>query len=456
MLTVPFQNNFTKKNFKNNLKTNTNMNSKYILILSVFAVVLFPSCSQTISTQITDTNDYNAYLTTTDNETLNRARLNEVFWSNKIEKTPDQYGFHSKLASTYTNYFSATGEVEYLIKAENELIKVNETTRYMNPSYLKSLAYNYVSQHKFKEALELLEKAETLGERLSETQKMLFDVHLELGNYEKAQAYLKTFEKFSDFDYLIRLSKWSDHKGNLDAAIKYMEKAMAIAESSNLDHLKQWSYTNIADFYGHAGDIEKSYNHFLKALKLDPNDAYAKKGIAWIVYSHEKNPDEALRILSSVTNAYKAPDYYLLKSEIADFKGDNVLRDAQLGLYKIAMQNSAYGDMYNKYNVLLYTDENSNLKDAIAIAKTEVNNRPTPQSYDLLAWSYFKNGNLNEALQIVDDHIINKTFEPATLYHVAEIYKAAGRTENVEPLKKELLASIYELGPTMEEKITKL
>lgn len=432
------------------------MNSKGTFLITVLAAVLCINCSQKTTQQITNTNDYNAYLAITKNKTLDRAKQNEVFWSEKLKKTPGQYGFHSKLASTYTVFFSSTGEVEYLIKAENELLKVNDITDYGNPSYLKALAYNYISQHQFKGALKLLEKAEDLKEGLSETQKMLFDVHLELGHYDKAQAYLNKFENFSDFDYLIRLSKMSDHKGDLDAAIKYMEKAMAIAESSNLKVLKQWSYTNIADFYGHAGNIGQSYQYFLKALALDPNDAYAKKGIAWIVYSHEKNPDEALRILNSVMKTYKAPDYHLLKSEIAEYKCDVDMKKAQLGLYRTAMKNKAYGEMYNAYNVLLYADENIQLQEAIAIAKIEVNNRATPQSYDLLAWCYFKNGNVQDALSIVETYIVNKTYEPATLYHVAEIYKAAGKTENLKPLKKELLESLYELGPTMKDNIENL
>jgi len=432
------------------------MNSKINYTILVFVAVLLTNCSQKAKKQITDTNDYNTYLVQTENETLNRVKQNEVFWSEKLEKTPGQYGYHSQLASTYSEYFSATGKIEYLKKAEKNLLLVNERTKYNNPSYLRSLAYNYISQHKFKDALIQLKKAEILKGNLPATQKMLFDVHLELGNYETAQSYLKTFENFSDFDYLIRLSKWSDHKGNLDAAIKYMEKAMAVAESSNLNNLKQWSYTNIADFYGHAGDIEKSYHYFLKALQLDPNDAYAKKGIAWIVYSYENNPDEALRILNSVTKSYKAPDYYLLKSEIAEYMGLDEMSNAELERYKIAMQNKAYGDMYNAYNVLLNIDMDTNLEEAINIAKIEVENRPTPQSYDLLAWAYFNTGNIGAALNIVEQHIINKTFEPETLYHVAEIYKAAGKLEDIKPLKKELLASIYELGPTMEDKINQL
>ncbi|OUS02143.1 cell surface protein [Flavobacteriales bacterium 33_180_T64] len=432
------------------------MDFRYTYFMLAIVLVLYTSCSTTPNTQITDVADYNAYLDISENESLKLAQQDQIFWSQKLEKTPNQFPYMGKLAASYTALFTETGQIEYLKKAETQWLNANALTQQKNPSYLKSLAYNYISQHKFKAALELLTKAEVLGENLQETRKMLFDVHLELGNYETAQSYLTSFENFSDFDYLIRLSKFSDHKGNLDAAIKYMEQAMVIAEASNLKHLKQWSYTNIADFYGHGGDIEKSYTYFLKALELNPNDAYAKKGIAWIVYSHERHPNEALRILSTVTKNYHAPDYYLLKAKIAQFINEDTIAKAELTLYKNAMQNTAYGNMYNAYNVLLFTDENTNTDTAIAMAKQEVSNRPTPQSYDLLAWSYFKSGNLDAALRIVDNHIMNKTYEPKTLYHVAEIYKTAGQNHHVKLLKEELLASIYELGPTLESEILKL
>ena len=121
------------------------------------------------------------------------------------------------------------GKIDHLIQAEKYLKKANKATNFSNAGYLKSLASNCISQHKFKNALELLTKAERIGEHLEGTQKMLFDVYLELGNYELAKVYLSKFVNFSDFDYLIRLSKWSDHEGDLDAAIKYMEKAKVIA-----------------------------------------------------------------------------------------------------------------------------------------------------------------------------------------------------------------------------------
>ena len=304
--------------------------------------------------------------------------------------------------------------------------------------------------------MELLKKAEENGENLTGTKKMLFDVYLELGDYLKAESYLFQIKNTSDFDYLIRLAKWQDHNGNLEKAIENMEAAAKIAESSNLKSNKQWSYTNLADFYGHAGEIEKSYQYYLKALELDTNDAHAKRGIAWIAYSYEKNPEEALRILNHVTSYYEAPDYNLLKAEIAEFKSDDKLKENALKDYQKSVANKLYGDMYNKYNVLLLIEDLKRREEAIAIALEEVENRPTPESYDLLAWSYFKQGDIEKAYAIVVKHIEGQTFEPEVLYHIAEIYKAAGKEEQVMPIKEELLASLYELGPTMEAKIKQL
>ncbi|MBO3100088.1 tetratricopeptide repeat protein [Gelidibacter pelagius] len=429
------------------------MNSKYILTLCF--LVILSSCT-TSSKKVSNPSDYDRYLDLAENKTWNDAQKDYDFWSKKLEAAPNQYSYLSKIAHANATMFASTGKIDYLKSAENNLLALNEVSNYESSGAMKTLAANYISQHKFKEALQLLNKAEMNGDKLEGTQKMLFDVHLELGNYKMAKTYLAKFENMSDFDYLIRLAKWSDHQGNLDAAITYLEKAKTIAESSNLKGIKQWAYTNLADFYGHAGRIDDSYTHFLMALELDPNDAYAKKGIAWIVYSHEKNPDEALRILNSVMKDYHAPDYYLMKSEIYEFKGDMAAKDEQLTLYTDAVKNKAYGDMYNQYNVQLYTDENQNLKDAIAISKIEIENRPTPHSYDLLAWSYFKDGQLQEALALTRNHVLGFTAEPMALYHSAEILKAAGELEDVKALKPDLMDSAYELGPIMAAKVSQL
>ncbi|SDI60370.1 tetratricopeptide repeat protein [Winogradskyella thalassocola] len=420
-------------------------------ILPIFITLIMLSCN---SNKITNEADYSQYLSTEIDQT---KLLEDVdFWTNRIENSSSSYTYLISRANANSEVFNVTGEIDYLIKAEKDLLEANKIVKGSDAGLLKNIATNYISQHRFKEALVLLKKAEANGAKLNGTKKMLFDVHLELGNYIYAEAYLKDIKNTSSFDYLIRLSKLEDHKGNLDGAIENMEKAMAIAESSNLKGMKLWSYTNIADFYGHAGDIDKSYAYFLKALELDPNNAYAKKGIAWIVYSHEKNPTEALNILNHITSYHNTPDYDLLKAQIAEYNDDSKLKAKSLKNYQAAVKNELYGDMYNQYNVMVFSEDIVMPERALEIAKQEVENRPTPQSYNLLAWSYFRTGNIEKANDIMVEFVEGKTYEPAVIYHMAEIYKAAGKTAKVQPLKAELLASIYELGPTMVSKIKQL
>ena len=418
--------------------------------------MLIMSCTSRSSQKITAAQSYNQYLDVAENTTVQTATEIHNFWSEKLEKTPNQYPYHSKIANAQTQLFKSTGNIAHLAEAANHLELLNERTKYQNANYIRSLVRNYISQHRFQEALTLLKKAEILGENLQATQKMLFDVHLELGNTSAAENYLNIFKNENSFDAMIRLSKWYDHKGKLLAAIKMMEKAKLKAEDANNTYLKQWSYTNLADFYGHAGRIKDAYDHYLKALEIDPTDAYAKKGIAWIVFSHEKNSKEALRILNTIMSQHKAPDYYLLKAEIAEFMGNVAEKEQNIQAFMKAIQNEKYGVMYTSYAVSVLSEELNNTQKALEIAQQEIKLRPTPQTYDLLAWTYHLQGDSAKALEIMKTHVLDKTFEPVALYHVAEILKANGNTETVSEIKAELLESSFEVGPVMTQKIERL
>jgi len=428
------------------------MNTQQTIFFALFTFVLL-SCSTKNNTTITHKSDYDRYLNLSENTSKITAQKELVFWQEKLQKQPSQYPYLGKIASANTLLFSSDGNIKYLVNAEKKLEELNSKTKYTNSGSLRALARNYISQHKFKEALGLVKKAETLGDNLKATQKMLFDIHLELGNYTEAESYLTKIKSFSDFDYLIRDSKWNDHMGDLGAAIHFMEKATGIAESSNNTNLKIWSYTNLADYYGHNNEIKKAYIFYLKSLKLDANNSYAKKGIAWIVYSHEKNPEEALRILNSISKENTSPDYYLLKADIAVFKNNLTIKNENINLYLLVVNYDLYGDMYNQYSAKLFLEEFYQKAEALAMLQKESENRPNPQSYDLLAWYYFQTKEYTKALELMNSYVVGKTFEPEAQYHLAEIYKVNGYTKKALKIKKELLESAFELGPLMVKRI---
>jgi len=408
------------------------------------------SCNSENNDGIAQANDYDKYLVP--NSTNTTSKYFEL-WNKKIRPDSMQLTSFGIVGGEYNRYFKETGDITFLKKSEQSLKRAVAIAAIGKESYLRALARNYISQHRFREALDMAEQAKVLGGGMKDSQSLLFDIHMELGNYTIAEQYLDSIKNMSDFGYLIRLSKWNDYKGDLDTTIAFMEKAKEKAEFSKNKELMLWSFTNLADYYGHAGRIQDSYNHYLKALALDKNNAYAKKGIAWIAFSYDRNPAEALRILDSITKTYKAPDYYLLKAEIADYNGDDLSRMENLDHYFSNVQNTAYGEMYNAYNVSLYLEETEQYDKALKLAQKEVVNRPTPESYSLLAYSYLKKAKKEMAMKIVNDQVLGKTFEPALLYHAAEIYKANGDNEKVKELKGELIGAIYELGPTMEKQI---
>lgn len=422
-------------------------------IVYIFSILLLLSCSSRNDNTIASKEDYDKYLVA--DEVKTTSKYFEL-WNSKIKPDSVQLLSFANVAGEYTRYFKNTGDIEYLKKAEQALTKAVEIANIGKSGYRRALARNYISQHRFREALALAKEAEDLGSHGADSKSLFFDVHMELGNYDVAEKYLDSIKNMSDFGYLIRLSKWNDYKGDLDTTIKFMEKAREKAVSSKNKELMLWSFTNLADYYGHAGRIEDSYNHYLKALELDSNNAYAKKGIAWIAFSNDNNPKEALRILDSITLTHNAPDYYLLKAEIADYLNDDLARMQNLDKYFIATGNPAYGDMYNAYNLGLYLEETGQFDKALNLAKKEVDNRPTPESYSWLAYSYLKKGEKEKAAEIIKAEVDGKTFEPALLYQAAEVYKANGDLEKVKELKGELMGAIYELGPSMKKQIQNL
>src|SRR5690606_32651667 len=163
------------------------------------------------------------------------------------------------------------------------------------------------------------------------------------------------------------------------------------------------------------------------------------------VYSSEKNTKEANRILDSVMVNHKAPDYYLLKGEMAEFDGNTSEAKKQYDMFLTATDNPNYGGMYNAYLINLYADTDP--EKALKLAAQEITNRATPETYQLLAYSQLKNGDKEGALKIIEEYVEGKTSEPKALFHSALIYKANGMKEKVETLKEELMRAFYELGP---------
>lgn len=425
------------------------MNRLLIILLAVSFVACQNKNQEIVNLKDIETHFDESFLT----EQIQKEVEELSFWKDKFREAPNQHTYLVKMAGANNALFSLTGNVNYLNQARKELEQANQMANENSAGLQRSLAHTYISHHQFREALARLEIADSLGEGKMATEKMLFDVYMELGQYDAAKKQLDKIYNESDFDYLIRYAKWLDHEGDTEAAVSQLELAKARAESQDIKGLKLWVYSNIADFYGHVGEIEKSYAYYLKTLELDPGNSYVLKGIAWVAFAHDKNPEKSLKILNRLKEIHPVPDLMLLQAEIEEYEGNLDEAKTLRNTFISQVSDEKYGDMYNAYLVTLLE---KNPERAVELAEREIANRPTPQSYQLLASAYLLKGEKDAALQVINDQVLNKTYEPKSIFAAAEVMKANGLEKETLALKKELDEARYELGPVISAAIDKL
>lgn len=417
-----------------------------LLILTI----LLWSCDDRTET-VVNPRDYDDYLTYSTNVSTD-ATIEEIrFWLERLHQNSKDEVAVLKLAGLYSGRFKVSGEIKDIKVSDSLYQSVLKTRPAGSVEIYHCLATNAITQHNFQSAKEYVEKAIELNDKRAASLMILVDVSLELGDYATARRTLQQFRNKNSFAYLIREAKLKDHEGDLEGAISTMERAHHRIEGNK--GLSQWALCNLADMYGHAGRISEAYQLYLETLRINPHDDYALKGIAWIAFSRDFNTTEAKRIINTLASRKKMPDAYLLLAEIAAFEGDKNEQLTQLRRFRATVSQPAYKNMYNKYLATIEAEDFGNADESVDIAKIEIENRPTPQSFDLLAWGLYHQGNFSEALEVAKQKVEGQTFEPEAYYHLGKIYLANGNHLKSKQYLEEALKSEFELGPTVTREI---
>ncbi len=123
-----------------------------------------------------------------------------------------------------------------------------------------------------------------------------------------------------------------------------------------------------------------------------------------------------------------------------------------LNNFKSLVSGRDYKTMYHKYLALIEAEE---FKPAVAVAlaEEEIKNRPTPDSFDLLAWAYYQQGDFKKAHDIAMRLVKDQTFEPLAFYHLGMIDLANGNVTMAKESLEKALDSEFELGPLITRQI---
>jgi tetratricopeptide (TPR) repeat protein len=425
---------------------------KQYLVIAAVTTILLGSCG-TKEEAIADSRDYTVFMKSNVAAAKVKSINTEIaFWEHRLMMDTGSYVNMVELARYQLSLFKTSGNIASLHTGDSLLRRCSEKLNNTSPEILYSLSQNSITQHQFLRSAAYIAGAEKAKGDPYVIRLLQFDTYMELGRYGEAYSSLSSLKDKESFDYLIRRAKWEDHRGKLDEAIRFMETALQKVKGKN-DGLYYWALSNLSDMYGHEGRVKDAYKGYLEVLKKDPSNLYCLKGIAWIAFSHDHNYAEAKRILHYILSQTAMPDLKLMLADIAEEEGLLAEKKQLLNEFLAVVTRPEYGHMYNKYLIHIYTEDTYEFDKALALSQQEINNRFTPETCSWLAWSYYKTGEEEKAVEMADKFVHNKTFEPEAVYHLACIYAANGNTKTAKNLLNECLKSGFELGPVRVKKI---
>lgn len=424
---------------------------KQFFQVSLVSVAVLLSCCT--HKQIVTAQEAETFMHPSPNIKLKLIKEDIGFWSARLGANKEDLPSQLKLAGLYSRQFQYSGNIDDIKKSDSLYLEAHRLQKNFGSGTYRSLAANCITQHRFREANAYLDTAYQMGDDKYFTLLQQFDVSLELGDIFRAASILKMIYPKNSFEYLLRNAKLLDHKGDAAASIKNMEQALVKAEESKNEDLVLWAKTNLADMYGHHNLVNKSYQLYKEVLKQDRHNFHALKGIAWIAYSFDRNPAIAKKIIFYLQQQHPVPDYDYLLAQIATYEKDNTAAKKYNRRFLNEAADPLYGNMYNKYVFDIICDEKNEAANSLEIAQTEIKNRPTAQSYSMLAWALYKAGRLAEAIKIADEKIAGKNFEPGAMYELGIIYKAGGYSQRAKKYLAEAAHAGFELGPVLCKRI---
>lgn len=379
---------------------------------------------------------------TPDAITKNQKELQ--FWKSRIQKNGD-YVNESRYASNLIGRFKLVGDLHDVKKADSILIQLGKNFNNKEAGIYLAMASNSILQHQFKKANEYLQKAKFIGIRKSEENAVTFDVDFELGNIKNATTYLEKMKIDGGFGYQFRKSKMAHYNGNLEQSISSMQRAIEIA--ANDITAKNIALSTNADLYSHAGKLDNAYSNYKESIKLNSADLHSLMGMGWIALQHDNNDTLAEKIFKFVQTKTKSPEPLYKLILVAQHKKDVVAEKKYAKQYESIVTDSIYGKMYTKYLIQLYTQILNNPAKAEILAKAELTNRATPQTYSWYVYSLLANHKIAAANAIYKKYVSGQPLEALELYYMGKLMEANKKGYNATEFYTAANENYYDLSP---------
>jgi len=187
-----------------------------------------------------------------------------------------------------------------------------------------------------------------------------------------------------------------------------------------------WSRYQLGEELFLAGELSAAENAYLTSLDDCPGYYRALAGLAKVRASQGRFLD-ALKLYNQAIAKVPYPDYAAALGDIYRQLGqlDNAKKQYQL-VELIGYLSQVNRQIHNRDLALFYADHDLKLPEALAFARNELEVRRDIYTWDVLAWSLFKNDKPQEASEAISHALEQGTKDSQLFFHAGMIYEKLG------------------------------
>jgi tetratricopeptide (TPR) repeat protein len=350
-----------------------------------------------------------------------QQRIDEM--DGRLRATPDDVGAAVLLADALLRQARATNDGRPAGRA-SEVLKAVLKEHPGQYDVLRMLGAIYLSQHRFREALDVARRARDSRPDDAWNYGVMGDAQIELGDYPAA---------FDAFDKMIalrptaagyaRVAYARELRGDVAGALAAMQMA-AKATAPNDPEAQAWYAVQTGELYLKMHRWDDADREYRRAVFIFPNYPLAVTGQGKLRVARGDR-DGALTIFLEQLKRTPTLD---LAARIGDLYAERGDAAQSEHYYQLAEDLAGPSVAQTEPNLALFlADHDRKLSDAVTIAETVAATRQDIFTEDALAWAYYKAGRLDNAYAASQRALRTGTRDEALLSRAERIRVAVNR-----------------------------
>lgn len=405
-----------------------------------------------LADQPRDAESYRYRFERTESGAVRRALEDEIaFYQERLTRDPRSGLDLAALAGTYLKMARATGDLTWLLLAEQTAHRSLSSLPFQNSGALLVLARVGEARHEFDKAMRLARQAGG-----TDALAIVITSTLAVGKVEEAsKAAERLIRAQPGLGSLTLRALVEMAQGKDDEAVADLNRAIASEEPGEVGS-SAWARTLLGRLHYRRGRLTEARSLYLETLRILPQYPLALLNLAELemrLREYRKAEDHLTQVVHLTRASPNVYDHAVLRglARVRELQGDHsaatLFWDEAEARLRQDVTSGRFGHRRELARLLLERGRHEDVDEALLLMRMEVKVRRDAETLYVLAWTLFEKGRLLEAQEAMREALRWGVRDAKLFSRAARIEEALGR----RPQALTYLASALETDPTFDE-----